>query len=346
MKKELVFMKAAFKKNHDVFLKDFELEPLKADEIRLKVDACGICGTDLHVSPSGDQEAFRFGHEIAGTVLEIGTSVTNVEKGQKVVLDSSTPCGYCDECRNARQELCRNVKSLFHLKSFGMAEEMKAPAISAIPYEGLSPEVASLQEPLGVAIDLVRVNDVSIDSNVLIMGAGPIGLMAACLVKKAGASKIFISDFKSKTARMSLAESIGIDGFVDPSECALAEYNFGCEIDRVLVTSPPKTLPSAFDVACKGAIISFIGIGLGDGAFCTFDVNKFHFKKLQLRASFASPALYGPKALKYLKDGVVDGEKFISHVFKLDQVDEAFKAAVQDDAVKVVVVNEHINEVR
>lgn len=99
-----------------------------------------------------------------------------------------------------------------------------------------------------------------------------------------------------------------------------------------------RTLPDVFAAAAKGAVISFIGIEPGDGAFCTFDVNAFHFKKLQLRASFASPALYTPLALQYLRERVVDGDALISHRFPLEQVARGMQVARESSAALKVVV--------
>ena len=330
-------MKSAFRLGSEIFIDELELRSLQDDEIRLKIDACGICGTDIHAGTSGERE--QFGHEIAGTIMELNSSDSRLQVGQKIVLDSATPCGRCHSCRNAKQELCSDLQSIWCIPSFGFAEAMLAPAISAIPYHYLSPEVATLQEPLGVAIDLVRLAEITPDSNVLIMGAGPIGLMALALAKHHGVRNVFVSDFKSKTGRMQVAQQFGMTAFIDPTATPLSDYDIGCDIDRTLVTSPPPTLNSAFDVATKGAIISFIGIGHGDGAFCKFDVNDFHFKKLQLRASFASPALFGAQALQYLNEGIVDGEALISHRFPLENIAKAVETAKNDPtAVKVVII--------
>ena len=98
-------------------------------------------------------------------------------------------------------------------------------------------------------------------------------------------------------------------------------------------------MKNVFEVACKGAIISYIGIGLGENYCCTFDVNEFHFKKRQLWASFASPALYTALAIQYLRDGVVNGKKLTSDRFGLDRISEAFETAKSaPDAVKVMVL--------
>jgi threonine dehydrogenase-like Zn-dependent dehydrogenase len=331
-------VKAAYRRGEEVFLKERELRALGPNEIRLRVLACGICGSDLHVDPKEAAEEQPFGHEVAGEVLEVGAGVEHLEAGRKVVLDSATPCGRCDACRNMRQELCTDIQSFWFTGYFGLAEEMIVPAISVIPCEGLAPEIACLQEPLGVAIDLVRLAEVTPDSNCLVMGPGPIGLMAVALVRRAGARRLFVSAFEKEKERVALARRFGADDVIDPSKAPLAEHGFGCGIDRVLVTTPPPTLADAFKVASKGGIVSFIGIGFGEAARCEFDANEFHFKKLALRASFASPALFGPRALECLRRGVVDGAALVSHRFPLEDIGEAMATARdRTRAVKVVV---------
>ena len=330
-------MRAARKLGRDVFLKDVSQRPPRPDEILLDVAACGICGTDLHLDPEAEKAEAGFGHEIAGTIRQLGAAVTHLEVGQKVALESATACGQCSNCRNARQELCTDIRSFFYLQSFGFAEQMLAPAVSAIPCPDLAPETACLSEPLGVAIDMVRLADIRPDSNVLVMGPGPIGLMALALARRMGARRVFMSAFERNTARVAVAESFGADAVVHPEKTPLEDVDFGCPIDRCLVTTPPPTLAEAFAVCTKGAVVSFIGIDHGDGAFCRFDANAFHFKKLQLRASFASPALYTPLALQYIRERVVEPGPLISHTFPLEDIEEAM-ATARDHAASVKVV--------
>jgi threonine dehydrogenase-like Zn-dependent dehydrogenase len=331
-------MEAAFRKGEVVFLRDVQMPVLKADAIRLRVEACGICGTDLHWNsrPSKDSP---FGHEVAGTVLETGATVSNVKVGQTVALESSSACGQCDECRNMRQEFCPNLRVFWNAgPALGFAEEMIAPAQCAVPYEGMKSEVACLSEPLGVAIDVLRLSEVGIDSNVLVMGAGPIGLMIAQLVKRRGARRLFVADMKKQTRRLAVARQFGADDVVTVDEAPISKFAYGCPIDRILVTAPPPALAETFDLAAKGGIVTFIGLGEGDKAMCSFNANNFHFKKLQLRASFAAPAMFTPLALRYLKEGVIDGEALISHRFPLADIAKAVRVAGSEEAVKVVVV--------
>ena len=331
-------MKTAFKgPSGTVTYRDIALRQLAPDEIRLKIDACGICGTDLHHNPAESAES-RFGHEIAGTIIELGSAVKGLGLGQKVALDSSTPCGSCAACKNGEQELCTGVRSFFNHGELGFAEETIAPAISALPYNGITAAVASLQEPLGVAIDMVRLSDINLNSRVLIMGAGPIGLMALALAKRQGAERVFVCQRRRRSVRCRIAEEWGAEAIIAPEE--LESYDFAGRIDRIMVTTPPDTLEIATKIACKGGIITFIGLGFGDQGRASFDGNDFHFKKLQLRASFASPALFGPMAVAYLENGVIDGERLISHTCSLDELESGMKTASSDPAaVKVVMVS-------
>ncbi|MGE4488491.1 MAG: zinc-binding dehydrogenase [Kiritimatiellales bacterium] len=332
-------MKAAYKTPEGIItLKETVLRALRQDEVRLKVEACGICGTDQHMDPSATKEE-QFGHEIAGTVLEIGSAVTKVKIGDRIVLDSATPCGFCAQCKDGRQELCTDIQSIWYVPSFGFAEEMIAPAISAVPNPIDDPAVASLSEPLGVAIDMHRLADIRLGDHVVVSGLGPIGLMALRLAKLSGAAKIYACDISKAKARLQAALDFGADEVIEVDRTPLADYPFEVAPNRFMVSSPPATLPPMFDVAAKGAIISYIGIKFGSDATISFDANNFHFKKLQLRASFASPAMYTPQAVELLRSGAVDGNRLITHRFPLEKINEAVACAKDSEqSIKVVVI--------
>jgi len=159
------------------------------------------------------------------------------------------------------------------------------------------------------------------------------------LARHAGVRRIFATDLASRPRRLELAKQFGADETFDPMQTAISRFNYGCLIDRILVTAPPNTLPETFELAGKGAIVSYIGIAWGSGAKVTFDADAFHFKKLQLHASFASPALYGPEALRCLREGIVDGQALVSHRFPLARMQEALNIARTDPSAVKVVVN-------
>lgn len=332
-------MKVAYlKKKNLIQLRDQPKPTAGKNQIVIRVQACGICGTDLHAALTND-DFMPFGHEIAGQIVEIGQGVETLKVGQNVVLDSATPCGHCDMCRNMEQELCSNIQSFYFTNSFGMAEYVAVPAICAIAYSGLEPAEVILSEPLGVALDVARVADIQPGNNVLIMGPGPIGLMIIRLVKMAGAEKIFVSALSDTIKRNQLAKEFGADSVIEVDKQPIEQCDFGCRIDRVISTTPPSTLTSAVKMAAKGGIITFIGLAGNSKKDICFDADEFHFKKLQLRASFASPALFGPKAIDILKKDTIIKERLISHIFKFEEIDKAMDAALNDvaNSVKVVV---------
>ena len=332
-------MKAAFLRNKDdIIVKEIADCSGSSDRVLLKVDACGICGSDVIEAVRGQKEYSRFGHEIAGTIIEAGSAVKRLRAGQKVVLDSCTACGNCANCKNSRPDLCETVLPA----SFaGFAQQTTAPEMGAWVYENLTPEVACLAEPLGVAIDLFNVCEIKFNAVVLVSGLGPIGLMALQLAKKAGVSKIYACGLSHSKARLELAAKFGADEIIMVDKTPLDKYKFSPKPEKLLISSPPKTMPGLLNAAAKNAIAGFIGIGYGEAGNITFDANYFHFNKLQLRASFASPAMMTPMAVKLLQDGTINGEVLISHKFKLDDIKEAMRVACDDkeNAVKVVVVN-------
>jgi len=218
---------------------------------------------------------------------------------------------------------------------------MVAPEISVLDYEGIDPAVATLSEPLGVALDLCELSQITPWSVVLVVGLGPIGLMALRLAKLAGAARIYASTFSHSERRNALALEFGADELLYEDEKPLAQRKLTPAPDRILSSAPPPSIASCVGPASQGAIISYIGVGHGDTDRIELPANEFHFKKLQLRGSFAAPALRTPMALELLKSGRVDGKRLISHRFPLSEAAEAIRTACCDkkNAIKVVVEN-------
>jgi len=333
-------MKAAFVKAPYQFeLRDVELPAPGPGEVIVAVKSCGVCGTDaIHVAGSQATDWQPFGHEVAGVVEQVGHGVVAVKPGDTVALESSSFCRNCSLCRNGRVDLCNKAPSFWGGPSGGFAEKIIAPIECVVPFEGLDFDAASLAEPLGVAIDLVKVADIQVDDNVLVIGPGPIGLMALALARRRTSGRIFLAGHSHSTARLDAGRALGADGIVEVDKTPLQDFDFGCRISQVLDTAPPRTLEAAIEAAGVGGIISYIGIEYGEGATISFDANKFHFKKLQLRASYASPALYFPMALDLLKLGRIPADALISHRFPLGEVDKAVLTAARDKAAAVKVI--------
>jgi threonine dehydrogenase-like Zn-dependent dehydrogenase len=327
------FRAAFYRAPDDLVLKEISFDHVAQDEEVVQIEACGICGTDINAINLGTDHYAPFGHEVAGRVLSGEGPV------ERVVLESSSACGRCVSCRNGRPEFCTDVKSFFARPYFGVAERMVAPRISCLPYRGVEPAVATLSEPLGVAIDLCEVAGITPYSTVLVVGLGPIGLMAVRLAKVAGAARIYASTFSQRERRNLLALEFGADELLYEDERPLALRKLDPPPDRILITAPPPIIRSCIAPAALGAVLAYIGVGHGETDRIELPANEFHCKKLQLRSSYASPALRTPMALELLRSGRIDGARLISHRFPLSEADRAIRTACREknDAVKVVV---------
>jgi len=339
-------MKAAYvKAPFEFFVKDVSLRELKETEVVVDVKACGVCGHDLILSRYGANEVQQFGHEVSGVISQTGRLVTNVKVGDRVVLESGTFDRFSDNSRNGRVDL-DNKGPNFWIKgddNMGFAEKMIAPCECCVKFDDLDFEETSLVEPLGVALDLVKTSDIPLMGDVLVIGLGPIGLMAARIAKVRGARKVYGAELSTCSARIKTAKRWGIDEIINPDIQKIEDYAFERGgVDRVMVTAPPSTIASALSVCRVGGIVGFLGIDYGAGGMITLDSNVIHFNKLQLRASHASPALYFPECLDLIRSGAVKTKELITHRFKLEEIGQAIPAFDSDkkNGIKAVMVTE------
>lgn len=332
---------AYLKSPWQVSLRKIELPDEVPDgHVLIRVEACGICGTDLSNAADNFTDWLPFGHEIAGVIEKLGAGCEYLNVGEKVVLESSSFCGRCDLCRSGRVDLCNKGPQFWMAgPSMGFSDYLFAPACCVVPYEGLTPEAASLAEPAGVAYDMVTTADIKHGDRVCLIGPGPIGLMAIPMILRSGADKVVVIGRTGNDARMTAAAALGAETLI--CDAPLPEYTeLRGQFDRVLVTAPVQIIPEALQLLAYGGIMSYIGIGTGSGMI-QFDANDFHFRKLQLRASFASPAIYYPIVLKMLKNGTIPADVIISHRMPLQQIDEAMKLCKDEkrSTIKVVVTS-------
>jgi L-iditol 2-dehydrogenase len=316
-------------------------------EVVVQVTACGICGTDLHFLHH-NEEWTPLGHEVAGSIVAIGPHVTHWRGGETVIVENHTGCGVCEQCKNGQALYCQNLTTYMDDRA-GFADylRVRADMVQAYDAQVLSPRQAALAEPLTVALDLLQRAEPDLNNEVAIFGPGSIGLMLTRLAKLRGARRVFLTGSNRSTLRgrhrLEVGQHMGADVVLAETEDDIvAEIKAAVPqgVDRVLVTAPPRTLPQAFEIARFGAIIGLIGIEFGKGAEVAFDVNAFHFKKLQLRASHAIPNHYFPVALDLLARRAVDPDLLVSHTFSLDEYEAAFRTVIdpQQAAVKAVII--------
>lgn len=318
-------------------LRDVPAPTVGVGEVLVRVQACGICGTDLHFQRAMNREWTPLGHELAGVVEQVGAGVTRVQPGDRVIIENNTGCGVCDACKNGESRYCRSIWSFMNDQA-GFGDYLCVPASSVQKYHDLTPRQAALAEPLTVAIDVALRADIPLNAEVAVWGSGPIGIMACTLAKLRGARRVFLigspRDNARNRFRLELAREFGADVALDGKRdvaAALKAYT-GDGIDRALVTSPPPTIPDALRACRFGGIVALIGLEERSGESIPLDINAFHFQKLQLRASHAIPNHYFPIALDLLARKIVDADKIVTHTFALDNYRQAFELAANPDA--------------
>ncbi len=336
-------MKAAYVKSpFNIEIREFPTREITEDEVLIQVKACGICGHDLSVSATEAKDWKPFGHEISGIVKKVGKNVTHVTTGDKVVLETGTYDRFSDAARNGQPELDNKGPNFWETGPMGFADEIIVPRETVVKFASIDFNEASMIEPLGVALDLVYTADVKLNDDVLVVGLGPIGLMALQLAKIMGARNIYAADLSGAKKRLELAKKFGAT-VIESDKTSLVDYKFARGgVDKVLISAPPKLIEPAVQITNWGGIIAFIGIEYGPNANVTFDANTFHFNKIQLRSSFASPALYFPRCIELVEAGMVDLKSIIGKEFKLQNLKQELKRLIDDrsTALKSIMINE------
>lgn len=338
-------MKAAYLRAKNQFeMRDVELREPAAGEVVVQVKACGFCGHDRILASYAAKEWQPFGHEFAGVVDKLGEGVTKVKVGDRVVIETSTFDPLSDAARNGHPEWDTrgpNYMDMPHT-AMGFAEKTIVPEVLCVPFDGISDEEACFTEPMGVAADLLLTADIRLGNDVAVLGCGAIGLMAVQMAKASGARHVYAVDHAHNAQKARLAQEYGADEILFSDQEDLTRHPFPRGgVDRVLVTTPPKTIDLATRLCNVGGIVAFLGISYGPDAVVSFDSNIVHLNKLQIRGSNAIPALYFPHCFDLLRAGIVEVRKLITHTFPLEKTPEGITAFLNDHdtAVKAVMCN-------
>lgn len=227
---------ARFHDREEVRVDDVDPSPVGATDVRIDVAACGICGSDLieyrtgptHTPAEPHPETgvslpVTMGHEIGGTVAEVGSDVTRVSEGDPVAVHPNLPCGDCRYCEDGRYNVCPNVVAVgFQLGEGGFAESLVVPEGQAhrLP-DGVPVEAGALVEPFAVGLHAVRRSGLQAGDTAAVFGCGPIGLAAVQAVADAGAKRVLVSE--PNDARREAAASFGADVRIDPRESDAVE---------------------------------------------------------------------------------------------------------------------------
>ena len=323
-------MKAAvyFQKN-DVRVIDVPMPECGANDVRIKIAYCGVCGTDLHIY-HGDggaapvPEGTIIGHEFSGVVDAIGCNVTAFKVGDRVSADPNDVCGECYFCKNGKAHFCTAMKGYGTTYPGGFAEYVVVPEkqVYTLP-ESLDFKAGSQCETLSCCVNGIDLANLRVGDNVLIIGAGPIGLMMLQLARNCGAGQIIVSELVEE--KRDLALQLGADIVVDPKKENLREVlnktfeNVDCVIEAA---GTPFTQAQAIECAGKTATVMLFGLVAPDTEISlkTFDV---FARELKITSSFINPYTF-TRAIRMLAQKRVLMDDIITDIVPLKDIANVF----------------------
>ncbi len=323
-------------------LTDVPEPPMGIDDVRIGVRKTGICGTDLHIA---DWDAWAqktvttplvVGHEFVGEVLEVGSSVRDIARGDIVSGEGHVICGRCRHCRAGRWHLCANTTGLGVQRDGAFAEQVVLPVTNVWHHwPGIDDEVAAIFDPFGNAVHTALAFPV-LGEDVLVVGAGPIGLMATAVVRHAGARYIVVSE--PNDTRRVLALRMGATHVVDPRAKTLQEVQADLGMvegfDVVLeMSGNADALRDALANMAHGAGMAILGIPTQDVAI---DMSRVVFDQLTLRGIYGREMYETWYQMSVMLQSGLDLRPAITHRFDYRDHEAAFAAARSGASGKVV----------
>ena len=312
-------------------------------EVLIRVRRAAICGTDLHIYKWDDWAAATIpvpmvvGHEYMGVVESVGEGVHLVKPGDRVSGEGHIVCGECRNCRAGREHFCRNTKGVGVNRPGAFADYVVIPEHNVYKLSDRVPDdIAAILDPLGNAVHTALAFNV-VGEDVLITGAGPIGLMGAAIVRKVGARHVVITDVNED--RLKLArERFGVTRAVNPAKERLADvmaelgmkegFDVGLEM-----SGAPSAYRDMLEAMVNGGDIALLGIPSKEFAI---DWNKVIFKSLTLKGIYGREMFETWYKSTALLENGMDIAPVISHRIPFERYEEGFKALLAGEASKVV----------
>ncbi len=329
-------------KPYESSVKDVELRELKSEEVLVKVKACGICGTDIHIFKGEFPAKFPVipGHEFSGIIEEVGENVKNFKKGDRVAVNPNIPCGKCYYCKKGLPHFCVdwNAIGIHLLGAYAEYTIVPEPNLYKIP-SNLEFEEAAFAEPVACVLHGQDLADIKSGDKVIIFGLGPIGLLHLQISALRGASTIIGVDIVEKKLR--IAEELGADYVFNALKDDVPKEVFDAVGRGVDVAIEASGSIKAFETAIKtvgygGKLIVF-GVA-PENAKAMVSPFEIYRKEIRIIGSFTNPFTTG-RAVDILASKKIDVKKITSHIISLNQVKEFYKRIMErdQDILKVIV---------
>ena len=329
----------------DLRIESIELPPLGENQLRVKVAFGGICGSDLHYYQHGGfgtvriKQPITLGHEVSGIVDDCGAQVSGFERGQRIAISPSRPCGQCRFCQAGQHNHCLNMRFYGSAMPFPHIQGAFSEAIIIERYQAhpiaahLSLSEAALAEPLSVGLHAISRAGSVLGQQVLVTGCGPIGLLLIGALRRAGAGRIVACDIASLP--LNCAREMGADETIDLSTQADRLEVYKAEkgqFDTVFEASGSQAaLRTALDLIRPRGVLVTVGMG-GD---VSLPMTQLVAKEVDMRGTFRFHAEFAT-AVRFLNEGLINGKPVITRVLPMDQAIEAFKlAADKSQSLKV-----------
>jgi threonine 3-dehydrogenase len=335
----------ALVKNQDapgLWLEDVPEPAVGINDVKIRVLYTGICGTDLHIY---DWDAWArktiaigltIGHEFVGEVVEVGSNVLDTHPGQLVSGEGHVVCGRCRNCLAGRRHLCAHTLGVGVQRNGCFAEFIVLPMSNIWHHApGIDPEVAAIFDPFGNAVHTALAFPV-LGEDVLVTGAGPIGIMAAAVARHAGARHVVISD--PNKYRRDLATKLGVSLAVNPMETSLADVQTKLNMSEgfdvgLEMSGNPQAFRDMLANMSHGAKIAMLGIPSQDIAI---DWNRVIFNQLTLRGIYGREMYETWYKMTVMLESGLDISSVITHRLKWQDYEQGFDAMRSGNSGKVV----------
>ena len=325
-----------------IWMVDHPKPELGHNDVLIKIKKTAICGTDMHIYHWDEwaQETIpvpmTVGHEYVGIIEEVGQEVKGFKVGDRVSGEGHITCGFCRNCRAGRRHLCRNTEGVGVNRPGAFGEYLVIPAENAykIP-DDISDDVASILDPFGNAAHTALSFDL-VGEDVLITGAGPIGMMAAAIAKHVGARHVVITDMNDY--RLDLAKQMGATRTVNVTKEKLEDVmnelgmTEGFDVGLEMSGAPPA-FASMLNTMNHGGKIAMLGIPSSDMAI---DWNQVIFKGLIIKGIYGREMYETWHKMKMMVMGGLDLTPIITHHFPIDEYQDAFETMASGQSGKVI----------